>query len=147
MKKLALVAVIALSVYANAADRFDGCGLGHQVTDKKTFLATSTRGTTNAVVPPTFGMTSGTIGCDKFEGFAANEKQNVEFVASNFDAIRAQLATGAGEYVTATAQSFNCDSKAFGSYIQQNYNNVVTPAQDGVELYNNLKAAAVSVCS
>jgi hypothetical protein len=147
MKRLVLFAVVALAGFANAQDKFDGCGLGWQVTDKKTYLATTTRATTNAVVPPTFGMTSGTIGCDRFEGFAANEKQNAEYVAKNFEAIRSELAVGAGEYVDATAQSFNCDSKSFGSHIQQNYNTVVTPAQDGIELYNNLKAAAAAVCS
>lgn len=42
----------------------DGCGLGWEVTGEKTMLATTTRGTTNAFVPPTFGMTSGTIGCE-----------------------------------------------------------------------------------
>ncbi|MFM8315218.1 MAG: DUF3015 family protein [Deltaproteobacteria bacterium] len=49
----------------------DSCGLGWQVTQKKSFLATTTRGTTNAFVPPTFGMTFGTIGCDK-HSFAKN---------------------------------------------------------------------------
>lgn len=147
MKRLVLFAVVALSAASHARSNFDSCGLGWEVTDKKTYLATTTRATTNAFVPPTFGMTSGTIGCDRFEGFAANEKQNAEYVAKNFEAIRSELAVGAGEYVDATAQSFNCDSKSFGSHIQQNYNNVVAPAQDGIELYNNLKTAAVAVCS
>jgi hypothetical protein len=147
MKRLVLFAVVALTGFANAADKFDGCGLGWQVTDKKTYLATTTRATTNAFVPPTFGMTSGTIGCDQFDGFAAIEKQNAEYVAQNFEAIRSELAVGTGEYVDATAQSFSCDSKSFGSYIQKNYNSIVAPAQNGIELYNNLKAAAVAVCS
>lgn len=147
MKKLVLFAIIALSTSANARDTFDGCGLGWEVTDQKTMIATTTRATTNAFVPPTFGMTTGTLGCNKFDGFASNEKQNVEYVAKNFDAIRSQLAVGAGEYVDATAQSFNCNSTTFGSHIQTNYNNIVAPAQDGIELYNNLKAAAAQVCS
>jgi hypothetical protein len=147
MKKLALFAVIALSVGSHARDSFDGCGLGWEITNKKTVLATTTRGTTNAVVPPTFGMTTGTIGCNQFEGIASSEKQNAEYVAQNFEAIRSELAIGTGEYVDATAQSFNCDSKSFSSHIQQNYNSVVAPAQNGIELYNNLKSAAAEVCS
>lgn len=147
MKKLALVAIVLASVGAQAADTFDGCGLGWQVTQDKTVIATTTRGTTNSVVPPTFGMTTGTLGCDKFTAIAANEKQTAEYVAKNFDSIRTQLAVGNGEYVDATAQSFNCDSASFGSQVQKNYNTVVAPAQDGIELFNNLKAAAANFCS
>jgi hypothetical protein len=148
MKLIALFAlVIGSTVAAQAQDTFDGCGLGWQVTQDKTMIATTTRGTTNAFVPPTFGMTTGTLGCDKFSAFASNEKQNVEYVAKNFDSIRTQLAVGNGEYVDATAQSFNCNSSAFSSHVQQNYNTVVAPAHDGIELYQNLKVAAAQACS
>lgn len=148
MKLIALFALVLGSAFqAQAADTFDGCGLGLQVTQDRTMIATTTRGTTNSIVPPTFGMTSGTIGCDKFTGFASLDKQNAEYVAKNFDTIRTQLAVGNGEYVDATAQSFNCNSAAFGSHVQKNYNTVVAPAQDGIELFKNLKAAAAQVCS
>lgn len=147
MKKLLFAVVFASVASAQAADTFDGCGLGWQVVDGKTMIATTTRATTNAFVPPTFGMTTGTLGCDKFSSFASNEKQSAEYVAKNFDSIRSQLALGSGEYVDATAQSFNCDSASFGSHVQQNYNTVVAPAQDGIELYNSLKQAAQNVCS
>ena len=110
-------------------------------------MGTTTRGTTNSFVPPTFGMTTGTLGCDKFDGFAVNEKENVKYVAKNFDSIRSQLAVGNGEYVEATAQTFNCNSASFGEHMQKNYNTVVAPAKDGVELYNNLKKEAANFCS
>ena len=144
---LSCLAVILVAGTANARDTFDGCGLGWEVTDKKTMFATTTRGTTNAFVPPTFGMTTGTIGCQKFEGFAANERAQVEYVAKNFETIRAELAVGNGEYADAAAQSFNCDSNTFKAHVQKNYDNVVAPAQNGVELYQNLKAEASNVCS
>lgn len=147
MKKIVLFSVIALtSLNVFARESFDSCGLGWEVTQDYTMIATTTRGTTNAFVPPTFGMTTGTLGCKKFTGFAANEKQNVEYVAQNFETIRSQLAVGSGEYVTATAEGFNCNSKTFSSHVQQNYNTVVAPAKDGVELYKNLKQAANTVC-
>ena len=147
MKMLLVIATLLVSFNTFAKDSFDGCGLGWEITQDKTMIATTTRGTTNAFVPPTFGMTTGSLGCEKFSGFAANEKQNVEYVAKNFEVLRTQLATGNGEYVTATAQSFNCDSKAFSSHVQQNYETVVAPAKDGVELYMNLKKEANAVCS
>lgn len=148
MKKLIAVCALALAgMSAQAQDTFDGCGLGWQVTQDKTMIATTTRATTNAFVPPTFGMTFGTIGCDSFEGFAANEKANAEYVAQNFETLRNELAQGQGEYVSATAQSFNCESNAFGSHVQKNFDSVVAPAKNGIELYKNLKAEAAKVCS
>jgi hypothetical protein len=147
MKMLLVIASLFVSLNSFAKDTFDGCGLGWEVTQDKTMIATTTRMTTNAVVPPTFGMTTGSLGCEKFSGFAANEKQNVEYVAKNFEVLRTQLATGNGEYVTTTAQSFNCDSAAFSSHVQKNYETVVAPAKDGVELYMNLKKEAGNVCS
>ena len=130
-----------------AKDSFDGCGLGWEVTQDKTVIATTTRGTTNAIVPPIFGMTTGTIGCDQFDGLAMNEKAGAEYVAKNYETIRAELAMGQGEYLEATAQSLNCDSASFGSHVQKNYEGVVAPTKNGVELYNNLKAEALKVCS
>ncbi len=148
MKMIAIIAALVLtSLNASARDSFDGCGLGWEITQDKTMIATTTRGTTNAFVPPTFGMTTGTLGCDKFSGFAALEKQNVEYVAKNFEALRTQLATGNGEYVNTAASSFNCDSKTFSTHMQKNYNKVVAPAKDGVELYNSLKKEASLICS
>lgn len=147
MKMLLVIATVLFSFNTFARDSFDGCGLGWEVTQDKTMIATTTRNTTNAFVPPTFGMTTGTLGCEKFSGFAANEKQNVEYVAKNFEVLRTQLATGNGEYVNTTAQSFQCDSATFSSHVQQNYQTVVAPAKDGVELYMNLKKAASNVCS
>lgn len=148
MKKILVSVAILLSVTTTyARDTFDGCGLGWEVTDKKTVLATTTRGTTNGFVPPTFGMTTGTIGCEQFEGIAANEQEQMKYVAQNYETLRSQLAVGNGEYVDAAAQSFNCDSISFGQHMQQNYDNVVAPAQNGIELYKNLKEEARAICS
>jgi hypothetical protein len=119
----------------------DGCGLGWQVTDSRTMIGTTTRGTTNAFVPPSFGMTSGTIGCDQIP-FAANEKEAATFVASNYQTLKSELAVGQGEYVSAMIESFGCASTqvpAISQKIQQNYNTVVAPTQNATELFNNLK--------
>ncbi len=62
----------------NAGPTVDSCGLGWQVTDKKTYTATTTRGTTNAFIPPTFGMTTGTIGCEKLD-IGKNDKEAADY--------------------------------------------------------------------
>ena len=152
MKKMIVLSFGVLSFMGTtlARDTFDPCGLGWSVTDKKTMSATSTRGTTNATVHPTFGMTSGTMGCDKFEGFAANEIQNAQYVASNYDMIRTELALGSGEFASAAltnADTLSCGQEKVLNYVQENFEQVVTSAKDGVELYKNLKAASNQACS
>ena len=62
---VALFAVVGPTFTLPDGGGSDGCGLGSEVTQKKSLLATTTRGTTNGTIPPAFGMTSGTIGCDQ----------------------------------------------------------------------------------
>ncbi len=122
-------------------DTLDGCGLGWQVTDSRTMIGTTTRGTTNAFVPPSFGMTSGTIGCDQIP-FAKNEQEAATFVASNYQTLKSELAVGHGEYVSAMIESFGCASgqvPAISAKIQKNYGSVVAPTENATQLFNNLK--------
>lgn len=144
---LAFFAATVMASFANAGDRLDGCGLGWQVTDKKTYTATTTRGTTNAFVPPTFGMTTGTMGCDKLD-VGANDREASDYVATNFDSLKSELAAGRGEYVTALASAMGCKASAdmIGNRLQQNYNNVVAPAQNASELFSNIKADVSGLC-
>jgi len=123
------------------ADVIDGCGLGWQVTDSRTFIGTTTRGTTNMTVPATFGMTSGTLGCEKIQ-FAKNDEKAATFVSTNFQTLKAELAEGQGEYVAGMIQSFGCSSEqvqAISNKIQGNYKSVVAPAQNAQQLFLNLK--------
>ena len=149
MKKvvLAFIAATVVGAFAQAADQLDGCGLGWQVTDKKTYTATTTRGTTNAFIPPTFGMTTGTMGCQKLD-IGKNDQEASSYVATNFDSLKSELATGRGEYVTALASALGCKASAdmIGSRLQQNYNSVVAPAQDSMQLFQNIKAEVSGVC-
>jgi len=127
-----------------AEDSSDGCGLGWQVTNKKTMIATTTRGTTNAFVPPTFGMTTGTIGCEK-HSFAKRDQKAIEYVASNYDSLMMDLAAGEGEYVEALAQTLSCgDVNQFGSVMRANYGQMMSAEHNAVELYRNIKAQVES---
>jgi len=135
-KYLLLALVVSLPALSHARDTMDGCGLGWEVTDSETMIGTTTRGTTNQTVPPSFGMTTGTLGCKQLS-FAANEKEAVNYVVSNFTNLKQQLAVGQGEYVEGLNEVMNCNGQA----IQRSYQTVVAPAQNGVELYKNLKNA------
>lgn len=149
MRKLvfAFVAATIVGSFAQAADTLDGCGLGWQVTDKKTYTATTTRGTTNAFVPPTFGMTTGTMGCAKLD-IGKKDVEASNYVATNFDSLKSELAAGRGEYVTALASALGCKASAdmIGSRLQQNYDAVVAPAQNSAQLFQNIKAEVAGVC-
>ncbi len=135
MRKLIIIgAFLALPVVGNAADTMDGCGLGWQVTNSETMIGTTTRGTTNAFVPPSFGMTSGTIGCKQL-AFAANDREAVNYVVNNYLNLKQQLAVGHGEYVEGLSEIMNCNS----STVKSQYDSVVAPATNGVELFENLK--------
>lgn len=129
------------------ADRIDGCGLGWQVTAKRTMLATTTRGTTNAFVPPSFGMTSGTIGCDRLD-FAKNEQKAVIFVSENVDHLKLEMAVGQGEYVETLAAEMGCHGSAVRSFAEAaraNYDTVTAFGRaTGVEIYKNLRTIAAS---
>jgi hypothetical protein len=136
MRKFIIIsALLALPAISNAADTMDGCGLGWQVTDSETLIGTTTRGSTNSVVPPAFGMTTGTLGCKQLS-FAANEREAVNYVVNNYQNLKQQLAVGQGEYVDGLTEVMKCNS----SSIKSHYDTVVAPAANGVELYKNLKA-------
>jgi hypothetical protein len=142
------VAVFAIAAPAFASDGggSDGCGLGWQVTQKKSFLATTTRATTNGVVPPTFGMTSGTIGCDQHT-FAKNEMPAVNMVATNQDAILIDIAAGGGEHLAALGQAMGCrDGASLAQKAQANYSTLAGSSSE--QLYRSVKAMALaSGCS
>lgn len=147
MKALVILASMLFASVGFAADTLDGCGLGWQITSKKTYTATTTRGTTNAFVPPTFGMTTGSMGCDQLE-IGKNNKEAADYVATNFETLKSELAKGQGEYVVALADSFGCkrSAEAVGVQIQKNYGRVVAPAQNSAELFNNIRGEIQNIC-
>ncbi len=131
MFKYVLIASLVLgSAAAFAENDSDSCGLGWQVTKKKTFSATTTRGTTNSVVPPTFGMTSGTIGCAQHSLVKA-EMKSLHFADANYENLMTEIAQGQGEYLTGFAATMGCSSAEFSSALQSNFSEIVegkTPA-------------------
>jgi len=142
MFKNVLVILFLISSTAFAQDHSagsDSCGLGWQVTKKKTFSATSTRGTTNSVIPPTFGMTSGTMGCEQ-HGLVKADMKSLHFADANFENLMAEIAEGQGEYLTGFIQMMGCKpSLEVTSALQFNYSSISESATPG-ELVNKTKA-------
>jgi hypothetical protein len=126
---------------ANEPDT-DGCGLGWQVTDKKTIAASITRGTTNGVIPPSFGMTTGTLGCSKHP-FAKRDQQGVVYALTNYDSLNIEMAEGHGEYLEGLARSMGCNDAAFGEFSHVTQTNYRTISEGGkanaVKMFLNIK--------
>ncbi|MBI3558060.1 MAG: DUF3015 family protein [Deltaproteobacteria bacterium] len=117
----------------------DGCGAGWQVTRRKTFFGTSTRGTTNLVIPPTFAMTSGTSGCSQHP-IAKKDEAALRFAFSNYDALLIDMAGGGGETLDAFARLLSCgDAGNFGRAVQRNFKSLVPPQAAPFELFENVK--------
>jgi hypothetical protein len=144
---ISLMSLLPLSAFANSAGGAspggtDGCGLGWQVTDKKTWLGTTTRGTTNSFVPPTFGMTSGTIGCDQHP-IAKNEVDAAVYAHNNYESLSVEMAQGQGEYVSGLAKVMGCDDAvvpAFGEMTQKNYKQIMSSDKNSaLDMYDNVK--------
>ncbi len=125
----------------------DSCGLGWQVTEKKSLFGTSTRGTTNSYTTP-FALTTGTLGCEKHT-IAKADAQGVEFVSHNYDTLRIEMAAGQGENLAALARTMGCSDAAvnsFGSAVQGNYETVVGNGSR-IEMFQNVKNVAASACA
>jgi hypothetical protein len=152
MKKLFLLVISAFVLGATAQAGTPGgsdfCGLGWQITNKKTMIATTTRATTNAVVPPTFGMTTGTIGCDQHP-IALRDIPAAQFVATNYDALLLDMAQGEGEVLAAFASAVGCsDPVSFGEMTRKEFS-ALTDGADSMELLRRVqnKTKALNGCS
>lgn len=109
MKKMILVISVVLmmasSSYANTVSQDCGCGLGRVVLGEKTGLVWNLLGTfLNGICGnQTFGMTTGTLGCDTGGKIVMNERLEI-FVADNRDNLAQDIAAGKGETLSALAE-------------------------------------------
>ncbi|MBF0235234.1 MAG: DUF3015 family protein [Desulfamplus sp.] len=120
-----LMVSISVAMPLFARDGSDGCGMGWDVTEEKSFLGTSTRGTTNATFSPTFSMTSGTSGCDK-HSIVRQDAQGIHYAEVNFTSLKMEMPRGNGEFLSGFAQVLGCGgvTAMFGTVIQKNYQNI-----------------------
>ena len=130
MKKILLstAATILLATSAMATvNNQTGCGLGSQIIkDDSTAIMLALQATTNGTSGnQTFGISSGTSGCQKTR-FVMNETTQ-RFVASNMDQLSKEIAMGHGEAVETLAELLKVEDKAaFISSLQKNYNSIYT---------------------
>ena len=144
MKKLAFLAFLisAFPVSAMAADMSSGCGLGWQVTQKNSLLASTIRNTTHAVLPNTFSMTFGSSGCGQHSIVQA-DRPAFDYLASNYDPVMMEMADGRGEYLEGFARAMGCDESATLDFARMTRSNIKSITNDGkatpVETFYNVK--------
>jgi len=136
---LVVLAMVAFVSTAGAVDpKNTGCGLGSMVFENNNGLlsqvgAATTNGTSGN---QTFGITSGTLNCERYQTWAMNEKVNV-FVAENMDSVAKDIAKGEGEYLDTMAGLMGmvpAERPAFYAALQHNFSRIysspaVTPAE------------------
>lgn len=129
-KRLIAVAALALAPLATAqADNDAGCGLGTQVMAGKSgifahLVATYTNG---LLGNQTFGITSGTLGCNGNSEVTADADLR-KFASTNLDQLTVEMAAGEGEALTALAGLYGIDQQdraAFYGLTKSNYGTIV----------------------
>ena len=127
MKKL-LVLALAASLYAGAASAKDstGCGLGSMVFDGHSgaisqILAVTTNGSVSG--NQTFGITSGTLGCDTNGTINSSAKIGM-FTGSNMERLAQNMSAGHGEVLATLADLMGIqdqDKAEFYAMTQKNF--------------------------
>jgi hypothetical protein len=120
------VVALGTTAFANVNSQ-TGCGLGSVIIkDDSSAVMLALQATTNGTSGnQTFGITSGTLGCEKTK-FVMNERAE-EFVASNMDILAKEIARGHGETLDTLAELLEVSDKAtFSAALQANYNSIYT---------------------
>lgn len=128
MKKLivAASAVLLTTVASAGTNANTGCGLGSVlIEDQNTvvmqILAATTNGTSGN---QTFGITSGTLNCNKPTALVSNERIE-KFVADNMDGLAIDIAAGHGENLDTLSSLMSVEDKAaFNSTLKANFSKI-----------------------
>ena len=147
MKKLLIVGLMALAPLAVQAGGSAGCGLGSTLFDGQSGLAPNIlAATTNGLSGNnTFGMTTGTLGCDQNDSISAAADG---FLNANMERVARDMATGQGESLETLAALIGveeADKASFYTVSQTNFKSIYS--RDDVtstEVLASLKAIMLS---
>jgi hypothetical protein len=145
MVAVVLVSFIVLPLtVCFAGQKNTGCGLGTLIMKGNEgllfqVLAVTTNGTFGN---QTFGITSGTLDCDKPARFASNERIN-SYVADNMDNLANDIAKGHGEYLNTLAVLMEVPEGSrvdFYSKLQNNFSQIYpSTSVKSVDVVNNIE--------
>jgi len=139
MKKLLVLAVlllIATPALAGQARSNTGCGLGSLMWEGKadgSVISQSLQATTNGIFGnQTFGITSGTLGCDQPANIIKNDRM-LAFTADNMDLLARDIAAGNGETLDTLAELMEVpvsNRPAFAATLQGNFDKIFVTGQE-----------------
>lgn len=139
-----IMAVFLLPAASALADEAAGCGLGKTLWEGQSgLLANVLAYTTNQTSgSQTFGMTSGTSGCNADSTVKVEREQEV-FVAVNLENISQEMAQGNGEHLRALATLMGCSTNVYSDFAgltQQKYGSLFPAADTStLDLLSGLK--------
>ena len=147
MKRFFLLALVAgaLATGAALADDSTGCGLGTMLFDGHSgvgpqVLAVTTNGTSGN---QTFGITSGTLGCDT-NGTVSYNAAVQRYMGKRLDRVAADMSAGGGEHLGVLADLIGIEEarhEAFFRLTQQNFSRIVPSVEvDAEQVLLNLQA-------
>lgn len=121
---------IEKKVSTSSGNTQTGCGLGNAVfSAPNSAVIYALQATTNNTFGlQTFGISSGTLGCQKTRFVMDTRTQ--EFVASNMDALSKDISRGSGESLETLLELLAIqDREEFKIRLQENYNKIYTSQQ------------------
>ena len=138
-----IMALFLLPAAAALAGTGSGCGLGQMAWEGDSgLLANVLAITTNGTGMNTFGMTSGTSGCNADSTVKVEKEQEV-FVAVNLETISQQMAQGNGQHLRALATLMGCSTTVYPDFagMTQDKYEMLFPAADTstLDLLSGLK--------
>lgn len=139
MKKLLVLAVlllVATPALAGQARSNTGCGLGSLLWEDKSdgsVISQSLQATTNGIFGnQTFGITSGTLGCDQPANIIKNDRM-LAFTADNMDLLARDIAAGQGETLDTLAELMEvpaAERPVFAATLQANFDQIFVTGQE-----------------
>lgn len=133
MKKLLLTALLlafTAPVFAGQAANNTGCGLGTLLWENGadgSVISQSLQATTNGTFGnQTFGITSGTLGCDQPANLVKNDRL-LAFTADNLDLLARDIAVGQGETLDTVAELLEvpvAERPVFNAALQTNFERI-----------------------
>jgi len=139
MKKflvLAILLLVATPALAGQARSNTGCGLGSLMWENKSdgsVISQSLQATTNGIFGnQTFGITSGTLGCDQPANIIKNDRM-LAFTADNMDLLARDIAAGNGETLDTLAELMEVPAAArpvFAATLQANFDRIFVTGEE-----------------
>jgi len=139
MKKflvLAILLLVATPALAGQARSNTGCGLGSLIWENKSdgsVISQSLQATTNGTFGnQTFGITSGTLGCDQPANIIKNDRM-LAFTADNMDLLARDIAAGNGETLDTLAELMEVpavDRPVFAATLQANFDRIFVTGEE-----------------